>query len=290
MPCIKRDPINALNFLRWCEAADFFLQDDFELPIPYCAPDGIIAAARPKEPTRKDQIVRMPLVPGDEISFFINSAAAIVVADPETLLLGLVRDGLLVWYADALNFIVDPATPSGYRIHSTFTVPELPDGAYNLVIIDNAARDRVLLIANSVEIVAFQDWQTETVKVKFRHKTDRDGIPYSTMPGFYQEFRLALSMYQPKFPTDTDEYTDRNNRTRTTRERLSAVYEIQSDFWDMPQYRAAAMMFSHSDLRIDGTAVRLSGSLDPEYSDGSNIVTVKGKVSDQDFARMVEQC
>lgn len=290
MGCVRSYAVNDLNFLRWHPAAAVELP--FAVPLATCDPVPGGACTLFPEANEANDFPTLPVVDGDRLRFFINSDAAIdVTAGFASISLGLVQDGVLVEANVGTLYSLPGPTAASYFIYGDLLVDCLSDGVYWPVIYD-LSDQHVLLIANPLEVINRQNWTESTVWVRFRHKSSVYGVAYSALPGFYQEFRLALSMFQPKYPTDETTYTDRNNRTRTTSLGVSRVYEIQSDFWDQATFTAAALMFTHYDVTINGKAVKIQGTLDPDYTDGVGVdwVTAKGKVLDQDFARSVLTC
>jgi hypothetical protein len=287
MGCVQPYAVNDLNFLRWHPCAAVVLP--FQAPLAYCQPAGP-ACALYAEASPYAEYPKLPLVDGDQVKFFINSDDAIAIpAGFASLGLGLVQNGVLV-VANAGTLASLPGlTPNTFYLRGSLNVNCWLDGVYWPVIYDLNDK-HVLLIANPVQVMNLQNWQAETVWVRYRHPSSLYGVNYSALPAFYQEFRLALSMFQPTFPTDETTYTDANNYTRTTKLVVGRTYEIQTDFMDQATFDAAAMMFTHRELFIDGKRVKAQGSLAPEYLPGSIWVTAKGKVLDQDFARRVSQC
>lgn len=291
MACVQPYAVNPFNFLRWHPAAATILP--FAVPLDYCQPlrhrcsVAVDYMAGESFPT-------LPVVAGDELSFFINSQAGVDISNGfASVGLGLAQDGKLVTpNAGTLFNIPDPKNPNGYFLFGKLGIDCEPDGLYWPVIYDLSDL-HVLLIANPVEVVNWQPWQRDTVLVKFRHNSHLFDVKYGSLPNFYQQFRLNLSMHKPDINFDEETYTDRNNYTRRTHLGLSQVYNLETDFWDPDTYRAASIMLAHREVYINDILVKSQGGLASDPIDGGRNVgwlTAKGKVLDLNFSRAVLTC
>lgn len=288
MGCVQDTAINPYNFLRWHAVADTTFP--FAVPLPYCQAAGLACAVY-LDPTLDEGYPTLPVVAGDKLRFYINSEDGLVFdGGLAGVALGLAQNGKLVTpSAGQLYGLDDDANPGAAFVYGVLEIDCQPEGTYWPVLYA-VGTGRVLYLANPVQVVNWTAWRLLTSWVRFRHPFKLYGVDYGGLPGLYQEFRLGLVMEKSKFPTDETNYTDRNNYTRTTRLGITKVSEVNSDFWDQDTYQAAALMFTHKDVFINGTSVKIQGALDADFTDGTIWTVAKGKVLDRNFSRTVLSC
>lgn len=291
MACIDAKPANPGNFLRWHRASGVDLP--FRGCLGLCHDDGP-AGATFYDYRNDDYPTYLPAVTGDTFKFFFNSVAPLDFSN-FTLAVGMIRDGKRVTAGFSAA-----VTPINYgsgaalrqRFFGSLAFESLPDGWYHPYLYDVAKPEHVLYLANAVRVVNYSKWERETVFAKFRAEGSLGGVDYALCPAdFYQQFRIPFSEFRPDYPETSTDYTDRNGSTRTTELRLRSLYTLGSDLITQYDYEAAVLMLAHYELYLDGNRRKRSGALEVvDYYDDSNVLTVRGKVEDPNFSRILSRC
>jgi hypothetical protein len=257
--------------------------------------DAYPAAAQARGAFEGHKAARLPCIAGDVLKWYCNSDPLLIETNPADNYVGLLRDGVLVTLAGyspatsgAVGALSARAGTDYYYLFGSLNIPQnLPDGVYNPVLYGTAG----IYLGNAVEVRSFSDWQLDTVLARFRHPVPLAGVRYDEVSGFEQQFRLPFSMVSARFPTSTEQYTDRNNRTRTTSTSLSKTYDLESDLLDEGLFEAAVLMLSHKVVILDDIPVRSAQALEAnEYHVEAGVLTAKGRVEDLRFARRVNAC
>lgn len=250
---IKPDPINTLNFLRWYE--------------PVAGPfDGItfaesgeclqVQATYPQA----EADYALPMVSLDSISFAVNVPKNFGAAN--LLHLFFLQDNTFTEIPGVTFAYVTAGDGLTKYLTATFSVPELPNGRYNLALALEYAvfvpgnpaiwGKNVVAVSNPVRITNNQSAQHPTVWAEFRHSSPQFGYPYDD-PTFANRFRLDALITAGRPVENIATYEDSNRKTRFIGQGvLERVSAFKTDYLDQGAHEAMAAMFLHNDIALNG--------------------------------------
>jgi hypothetical protein len=243
--------VNEVNFLRW--------------------DDGVPNPGLPRLPYAywrdRARCGYMPIaLPSESCSFYINTKTGLrfeEILELETELDA--ADLRLVATRASDGFAVDtnlgplvkhvfPDNASRYNLHSTFVWPDLPEDVYNLQIMSGDL-GVTLLTSNPIRVRTDQQKLYDTTTFcRFRHDRSLYNIRYHDLPGFYQQFRLNMSVVDEQV-IGTNEVYDEVSTTDTvlaeSREKL--MTKLETYYFDRDSHIAAAIMVKHEFLELNGS-------------------------------------
>jgi hypothetical protein len=276
--------INETNFLRWNDQNPSTAQP--VLPHPYRRDLG----GCPYTPIA---------FPTEQISFYINKPTGFGPTDfsgtpLSGLRLDLVNASTNVAAATGIGTLqqvfLNSPTNTIYHLYASFVVPSVPVGLYYLRVFRTSAGVPVL-ISNYILVRSDKaNLDRETVLVRFRHDRQFYNVRYQNLPGFYQQFRLHLNVLERQVDSDKEVYKEvTTGRVRTSENYLSRYYRIESYYFDDDAHEAAAVMFEHDYLEINGRQYVVKTT----YKENPNQLSVytkgEAEIWDQAFAS-VNRC
>jgi hypothetical protein len=273
--------ITKYNFLRWFDNTSTALP---EVPIAYLRD--------------REQCACVPIgLPSEGMSWYMNTPGGLDIADYPNFSdfrLALVRvdNGAVVHsnLGPLQQDFIDAPTNSLFNIYCTLVVPAATFGLHYFRIYRNS--DNSVLFTSSYIIVRTN--QTElyntTTYARFRHDRIFYGIPYANLPGFHQQFRLGMSRIDRQYEGDKEVYREvTTGKQRTLQNYLSRYIKIETYYFDSDGHEAAAVMFDHDYVELNGTRYVPKNA----YKEPSNPLSKFGKgeieLWDQEFSA-VNRC
>ncbi len=263
--------VNDNNFLRWFNDTPDLTQP----PLPH---------GYWRDPERCGY---MPIAfPTEAISFYVNSpggVAGIDITNIEDFRLDIKRvsDGFTI---EDIAPVQEHQIATGYsNLFSTAVIPVLPDGVYQLVIAAAATGDDYLTSSLIKVVNDKAKLDRETTYCRFRHDRFFYGISYHQLPGFYQQFRLHVNVLEAQYETDVEIYKEvTTGKSRRFNGYMGKYYEVETYYFDESAHDAAAVMFEHSFLQLNGKIYSRTDAYEVQGNPLSKVT--KGKISLYDDA------
>lgn len=250
---------NSHNFLIWFDAGD----NEFILPLP-----------RPfvREPEMLSPVVW--LVPGDTVSFYINTVDETVIDGNIEIL----KDGVATV---VVNTVTQIDFPTGSHRYGSFVVPALSEGFCQLKI--GTALSQYCWVSTAANAA------DRTAIVKFRNDQRLGGgtnVRWSYLPeNFYQQFRIRLAMRGEEVETNKETY--RESTTGKTVSLYSEARQIVSfltpeyNYWG---HRAIAGMLEHDTILINDQPYQFQTSYKSNMNEGDALSQGEFSLSDENTA------
>jgi hypothetical protein len=186
---------------------------------------------------------------------------------------------------------IDSPTNAFYNIYCTLVVPPAAKfGLHYFQIYDSSNSD---VLFTSSYIIVRPDQETlynTTTFCRFRHDRVFYYIKYADLPGFYQQFRLGISILERQYEGDKEVYREvTTGKQRTLQNYLGRWVRLETYYFDRSAHEAAAVMFDHDYVELNGTQYIAKNA----YKEPSNPKQKFGKgeieVWDQEFST-VNRC
>lgn len=230
--------LNKYNFLRWDDGTPEPGQP--EPPVAYIKDRGHYGY--------------MPVLkPGEATSFYINTEDGLLY-DFADLRIGLVaaHTGNMVAANIGVlqqHFIDDTLTP--YNIYCTLVNPAANDGAYYFMIYKNSDSSEVM--RSNYLLVRNGNVEHETMYCKFRHDRTFYNIKYHELEGFYQQFRLNITMIERQPESDREIYKEvTTGAYQVYNAVLNRYLKFETYYFDSAAHEAATVMIEHSEVLFNG--------------------------------------
>lgn len=268
--------VNKVNFLRWDNELPSTDQPD--IPYAYWQDRGHCGY--------------MPIgYPTEAISFYINTVAGLNYPNFSDLRLDLANVGAGI----TANFNVAPLqqhfidnTNTKYNIYATVVMPQVPDGIYRFVIYRQS--DGFKLMTSSYIWVRNNkaELDEQTVYCRFRHDRHFFGIKYHELTGFYQQFRLNISLLEEQVEVDKETYTEQSTGLRrTSHGDLAKWRKVETYYFDPPAHDAAAAMFEHRYLELNGAQYTVKSSYKRDPPSRSKLTKGEAELWDNSFSALL---
>lgn len=237
--------LNKYNFLRWYDSAP-----TTGLPeIPY-------AYWRDRE-----SCGHMPIgLPTESIAFYMNIPNGLLESTYNyfsDLRIALIRasDGAVINnnVGPLQKHYIDNPTNLRYNIYATLVVPAAAPGIHYFRIFRNTGGAEVFR-SSYILIRTDQDELYNTTSfVRFTHDRFFYHIKYHELTGFYQQFRLGVSVQDEQYEGDKEVYFEiTTGKPRTYENLMQKIVTAETYYFDPEAHEAAAVMFQHSFLEING--------------------------------------
>lgn len=235
--------VNSYNFLRWQEDPS---DKDLSLLPNYFIQDRCVFPYMPV------------LVPGDILSFYINTKDGLGFDNPETLQLVIFNENMS---SAAMSVSIDDLDDVSYNIYATFAIPPLTDGIYRLKIVQGSA---VLLVSNLVRVMT-SGFEDSTSLVKFKNSTNHFGVRYGFLSNFYQQFRLHITEKDQNYEDDIERYMSvTTGQARNLQSNPQKLHEMECYYFDKEAHEAAAVMCNSDYIEFNGEQYVLKKSYEKE--------------------------
>ncbi|HRE52226.1 MAG TPA: hypothetical protein PK339_12440 [Flavitalea sp.] len=267
--------VNRYNFLRW-----FNDQVDPNLPeLPYAYHRD------------KGACGYMPIAPPAEaMNFYINSPVGFDYEDFPNLRLGMYRaDGTLV--APSLGPLQQLELGDGtYHIYCSLVVPAAEYGIHYFRIYRNSTGEELLRSSYVLVRTDMEDLYGSTIYCRFRHDRFFYNTYYAELPGFYQQFRLNLSVADEQVESEEEVYREvSTGKTRTLNSYESKAVKIESYYFDQSAHEATALMFRHSYVELNSRQYSLKSAYKYTPNPMSKYTKGEAEIYDLSFAS-VNRC
>lgn len=237
--------LNKYNFLRWYDAAP-----TTGLPeVPY-------AYWRDRE-----SCGYMPIgLPTESLAFYMNIPNGLLESTYNyfaDLRIALIRasDGAVINnnVGPLQKHYTDNPTNLRFNIYATLVIPTAGTGIHYFRIFRNTGGTEVF---RSSYILIRND-QTElyntTSFVRFNHDRFFYNIKYHELSGFYQQFRLGISVIDEQNEGDKEVYKEvTTGKPRTFQNYMDKIVKVETYHFDRDAHDAAGIMFDHSFIEING--------------------------------------
>lgn len=267
--------VNRYNFLRW-----FDNQVDPRLPeVPWGYHRDRGACGY------------MPIaLPTEAMSFYINADTPFDFGDFPNLRLGMHRaDGEEI--ANSLGPLQQVIFGDGrYHIFCSLVIPAAQDGAHYFRIYRNADGQELLRSSHVLVRNDIDELYRTTAYCRFRHDRFFYNIQYADLPGFYQQFRLNMSVVDSQIESEDEVYREAHTgKTRTYESYESKAVKLESYYFDPQAHEAAALMLKHSYLELNSRTYSRKSAYKYTPHPTSQLSKGEAEVYDLDFAS-VNRC
>jgi hypothetical protein len=231
-------------------------------------------------------------LPTEAMSFYINTPSGVTLDNFDNLRLGMYRaDGTEV--APALGPLQKlDLEDGGYHIYCTLVIPLAAYGVHYFKIYYNSTGEEVY---RSGYVLVRTDTQTlydTTIYARFRHDRFYYNVEYGLLPGFYQQFRLGLSVIDEQ--VEEANGIEQYNEITTGKSRIYNSFEqksvkLESYYFDRAANEAAALLFKHDFVELNGNRYRLKESYKATFNPLSKLYKGEVTVLDDTFSS-VNRC
>jgi hypothetical protein len=292
---------NRYNFIRWSDgvttttvAGDFleadFDADDFLISSTVSAsPEDFGDLPRPYVMDRERCGYLPVLLNSDPLAFYLNTPNGLALGTFSDLRLRIINAQGATVVSDAGVLQQDVVSGANYNVFCTMTVPALAPGLYRLQIHSQSTGDTIL---TSNYLWARNDSRVryETLLTRFRNDRLFYNVRYASIPGFYQQFRLAINVLERLYENDKQTYSAvTTGKTRNLENYLRRYYRFETYYFDPPAHEACAIMIEHAEVQFNGMNLT---SKSP-YKEASDNLMLAGKgefeMYDVDYAS-VNRC
>lgn len=253
-------PLNDSNFLIWFSAGE--TQFDNELPRPFVREPEVMS------PT-------VWLVPGETYSFWANTADNAVMTEA----LELVNYNGAAFALDTGGIKKITWLNGAHRI-ATFTVPDLPEGFYQLQL--GTRRTQMLFLTNAAKANEF------SAVVKFRDNGRVLDYRWAHAPAdFYQQFRVRMAVrgMEPELnkKTYTGATTGKTKHLSSQPRKMVSILTAEYDRWGHDAWIA---MMEHDELFINGRPYAFGSAYKSNMSQGEALSDGECSFSDETYATL----
>lgn len=221
------------------------------------------------------QVYRPVLVPGQQAGIFINLNQPFFDADNITdMVLRFVGN------VDISIPLAKTTATGGYRLYAVFVVPDIAHGTYQFEVFNNASQVQKV-ISNKFRVTD----GGYTSLVRYRNSRDLMFYDYEQIPGFYNEFRLHLSLAG---------YVSENGATqlqsvatglrRNLNGTLDKSFQLDTYYFDDGAHDAMMCLLEHDDIQINGRAYIKKSAYIPNVRVNSKLSVGRAEVYEQAYS------
>lgn len=198
------------------------------------------------------QILTPIYVPGEKYTFYINLTKPTTDPNFDNFKLCVYNTAGTRVLTDIGLLQKDVVVGILYNIFSVFTMPALTDGEYCFGIWDSV--NNVIKCTSNKILLVNTDYTLNTSVVVFRHSRNLYNIDYENLVDFYQMFRLPLIKIDYQYNVERTQYRNVTNgrQLRNLISYLDKEVKIESYFFDEDAHDAAALLYQHDQIFIDG--------------------------------------
>lgn len=267
------------NFLKWYDSAADAAQPD--LPHAYWKDRescGSFAIAYPTE----------------TLSFYVNTTDGLGAnyGTFSDLRLSMVRaDTGVVVSASITGLLQHNLTAPNYNLYGTFAIPAgATPGLHYFRIYLNTGGITKLTSGYVLVRTDKTALDNETSYVKFRHDRFFYNIKYAALPGFYQQFRLPLSVIDTQYESENEQYKEvTTGKPRILNSFEERFHKLESYWFDPSMHEALNVMSKHDYLEINGKRYRFKTGLKISTDVRTKINKGEWEVFDEEYAS-VNRC
>lgn len=228
-------------------------------------------------------------VAGEVLSFYINTENGVNISGFSDLRLSLVRvDNGAVVNANVATLqqqFLNSPTNTVYNIWANVTLPVMGNGYHYFRIYRNTGGAEVL---RSGYILARTDTANifnQTTYVKFRQDRFFYHVRYGGIPGFYQQYRLNLSVLESQVESDKEAYKEvTTGKQRTFNNTLSQYHVVEAYYFDKQSHEAAALMVQHDELYLNGKKYSLKAAYKSDPNERTKLTKGTCELWDDEFS------
>lgn len=213
-------------------------------------------------------------VPGEEYSFYLNSDEPLTDPNFVNFRLNLIPcDSTREVIQNIGQLKKDGIDDLQYRIYcDSFIFPATEKGHYKFGIFDV---DSQIYKAIS-NVFTVEETNKNTTLVRYRSPYDFMEFGYSRLPGFYNVFRLVLSIIDEQYESEKSQYRNvSNNKFRNYKSYRDKVVTVESYFFDEDTHEAMSAVYEHEEIILNGLvyiakdAYQIEVAPDKKYKKGS---------------------
>jgi hypothetical protein len=233
----------------------------------------------------------LPLYATDALSIFGNFVLDNTSVPFSTLKLGLYSDELAsIYLEDIVNLNQIAISGNDYSFYTDeWTVPVLANDNYRFVLYTGVST--IYYYSNTF---IKEESTNYTSKVKYKNGPDALGYLYSSVPAFYNQFRIDLWTGRPNYTENARGYETYEGDFIKTKSDITKLVEFETRFFDEGSHEAFSSMLAHSEIYIDDIQYKRaqSGSYQIAWHDFDDRIIATGGVNllEVDYSKSIESC
>lgn len=219
--------INKYNLVRWTQKSGTAIAFDSRF-----RPNGYLRYQSDSFPI---------LVPGEKLSFFINTPISNSL--PHEIYIG---DTVVN------NSLISIAIDGGYIYYIDCLIPNMLDGIVRLYIKNGST----VILQSNLFMIMNSNYTDKSVKLKFRNSTNLYNNLYEKVAGLYTEIRVFMNEIDPQFETTLDQYKSvTTGLRRNYKESVEKYIKMETYFFDYDMSEAMPIVLEHDEIYFNNRRV-----------------------------------
>lgn len=291
---VNNNPDNDVNFLRWHKVNGGSIST---LPSCFKVIDPYSTSCNNIEITNSYSSF-LPILGGDQISFYFNSIDPITAYDFNNLRIALILKGeVLTEFTESNYNLFQDGSVGEYRIYGNITFPCLDVDYYNLCIYDNSS-DEVIWLSNNLLYYAYHNFRRDTRVIEFRNNKNSRLVNYEGLPLFNQKFRISSKLLTPEISTDAAISRNLNRQPIIVNSVKQRYFTLYTDLWDDEDhyalneavYSTGLLTLDNIDYAVTDQSEYIINELEEDQDQNDQRKTGEIKLLDKSFTDFTTNC
>jgi hypothetical protein len=235
----------------------------------------------------------MPIAyPTEAMAFYINTPLGANYGTFSDMRLSMVRaDNGAVVSANIATLSQHMLAGSNYNFYATIVIPAGATTGIHYFRIYKASDGSEVLRSNYVLVRTDKtNLDNQSIFCRFRHDRFHYNIKYHELIGFYQQFRIPMSIIEEQYESEVEAYKEvTTGKPRILNSYDERFYKLEGYYLDPAAHEAAFIMTKHDYLEMNGLRYRYKAGYKILTDNRSKVNKAEFEVYSESFAN-VNRC